>query len=878
MASQAISIAIKAIDQLTSPFKAMRKQTEELGSAFRESQSKIREMAATRKMIESFAATKDKLASYKLETESLTKSIDDLNLEMTNATRPTKSLQKELAKLQQKQKLVISATDLSQAELDKLETNLHQAGYSTNKLTSATIKLDQALERERQAARAAKDALAPLNKAHREIAAIKEKTQAMGTIATNVTVGGVTSKGIGEKLIGAVAKPVNVAVEFEQRMSTIQALAAGDEGDKAKREAIVAGLRDQALELGASTQYSASQAADAQAELSRSGWTVNQILGGTPSVLLMAKAANLELAQAAEIASGTMNGFGLMSENTAEQLKQVMRVSDVLALAANKSSQGVADIGEAFKYVAPVAKAAGIELETISAATMAAANAQIKGSAAGTALRAGILRLAAPTKESTKLMESLGMSAEEAAAGHQAAMDATRSLGIQVTDSAGNMKPFQDIMEQMAIATKDMGDAKRLDVVSTIFGTEASATFLAIMDKALDKSGKGLRGFEAMLRQSAGTSQRLKAIMEDNAGGAIANLGSAVEGLSIAVGSLLLNDLKDVIAGIAGAVGSIINWVNNNKTLAKTILIAGAVIGGLAVTMGTAMIVAGALINAFTTISGVVSIATIRFGVWKTAMMASSGVVPGLIAKLAALKIAIMTHPILFIAGLVAIVAGLIIYHWDKIGPALVSVFNFAWKWIKTGICAIVPPIIEVAGSILYWLTWPQRKIIEAYLAVGSWFLEFLKGMGGPFEAFAGWIEDVCNSLVKTITGIIPMELIQSVKEWFSEDEGKAVTVETTNSVKTKLEPSADQPTLLQSMGIDATKSTASEAEVRVTPATNAGGEPVSGRSNDIRIDIGSVSFDAKLVNEAEWKDFIEKRLREFAEMVGQRTRARAYD
>ena len=214
-------------------------------------------------------------------------------------------------------------------------------------------------------------------------------TKGLKTAATTITGTAVALEGIG---IAAV----KAGSDFEAQMSRVKAIsgAAGTEFEK---------LKDQAIQLGADTSFSASQAAEGMENLAAAGFTTNEIMEAMPGLLDMAAASGEDLANSSEIAASTLRGFGLEAEEAGH-------VADVLAENANRTNAAVSDTGEAMKYVAPLARAAGISFEETAAAIGIMANAGIKGSQAGTTLRGAISRLSKPTDDMRDAMEELGIS------------------------------------------------------------------------------------------------------------------------------------------------------------------------------------------------------------------------------------------------------------------------------------------------------------------------------------------------------------------------------------------------------------------------------------------------------------------------------------
>ena len=209
-------------------------------------------------------------------------------------------------------------------------------------------------------------------------------------VATTAITGTATALG------GISTAAVKIGSDFEAQMSRVKAIsgATGEEFEK---------LKKQAIQLGADTAFSASEAAQGMENLAAAGFTTSEIMDAMPGMLNLAAASGEDLASSADIAASTLRGFGLEASDAAH-------VADVLAENANRTNSSVSETGEAMKYVAPLARAAGISLEETAAAIGIMANAGIQGSQAGTTLRGAISRLSKPTDAMTAAMEELGIS------------------------------------------------------------------------------------------------------------------------------------------------------------------------------------------------------------------------------------------------------------------------------------------------------------------------------------------------------------------------------------------------------------------------------------------------------------------------------------
>ena len=260
-------------------------------------------------------------------------------------------------------------------------------------------------------------------------------------------------------------------------------------------------LREQAKELGKSTVWSSSQAAEGQQYLAMAGFNKEQILKSMPGMLDLASAGGIDLGSAADIGSNILTGMGL-------DASEMGRVGDVLVNTFTKSNTNLTMLGETMKYAAPVAKSLGVSVEEAAAMAGKLGDAGIQGSMAGTTLRTVMLRLSAPSKEGAKALDA---------------------LGVKTTDAAGNMRKMPEILADLNKAMAKMPEAQKAAYTKAIFETEAMSGAFVLMEQA----GKGaLQEFISSVKKS-GTAKEVAAKQNDNLLGDYKGLTSALEGLTI---------------------------------------------------------------------------------------------------------------------------------------------------------------------------------------------------------------------------------------------------------------------------------------------------------------------------------------------------------
>ena len=361
-------------------------------------------------------------------------------------------------------------------------------------------------------------------------------------------------------LIGAV----ETAANFEAAMSKVQAITRSNSSE-------MQALTENARMLGETTQFSATQAADAMSYLGMAGWNANQIIAGMPGLLALAAAGGTDLARTADIVSDDLTAFGLSAD-------QAGHMADVFAVTVTRTNTNVEMLGETMKYAAPVAKAFGASMEETAALAGLMANSGIKASQAGTALRSGFLRLAGPPKQATKAMQELGMSMSDITAQQQETKAALESLGISMSDTNGPRK-MSAILTELRDKTADLGQEEKLATLKMIFGTEAATGWLAV----LDAGPETFNDLVDQMENCDGEAQKMAETMMNNAKGALIQLKSAMEGLGISVGNVFLPALTTAMKGMSSMAAAASGWVKAHEGIVAGLGSIGAAAAGLMV-------------------------------------------------------------------------------------------------------------------------------------------------------------------------------------------------------------------------------------------------------------------------------------------------------
>lgn len=446
---------------------------------------------------------------------------------------------------------------------------------------------------------------------------------------------GKTVEGIGSKLTKGVTLPLGLmavaaaktSMDFGAQMSRVQAIS-GATGKE------MGALKNQAIKLGAKTAFSAKQAAEGMENLASAGMNSKQIMKAMPGVLNLAAVSGGDVAKAADNMSTSLNAFGLSAGKSGH-------VADVFAEAAAKTNAEASDMGDAMKYVAPQAHAAGLSLEETAAAIGVLSDAGIKGSTAGTTLAQALMRVQSPSAEAKKAMQQIGFSAY---------------------DANGKMKPLAKQVSELKGKLKGMTDEQKQNTLATIYGMEGGRA----MNVLLQAQGGKLSSLTKALKNSKGSAADMAKIMQDNAASAVEQLGGAFESAAIAIGDKMAPTIRRVADLISDLIGK---FLDASPAVQNFILVAL----GIAAAAGPILVVIGKMMQF--TASTKTAMAALR------AMNGEAKLTGGLLKALPWVVVA---------AGIALLVAGFVKLYKSSaqfrdfvndIGSALRSIFGPAIEW-----------------------------------------------------------------------------------------------------------------------------------------------------------------------------------------------------
>lgn len=506
-------------------------------------------------------------------------------LSKVNST--TSSLSKELKGVNSLLKLDPSNTELVAQKQVLLSKNIEETGEKLELLKDVQKQADNAI------ANGTKISEENYRNLQREIANTENKLKTLQTQASKWTTAGKAIEDFGNKItnvsnkvdklgntlttgltvpiVGLGTAAVTTGNSFEAQMSRVQAIAGAT-----KKELEL--LTNQAIDLGAETSFSATEVASAMENLASAGFTTNEIMEAIPGLLDLAASSGAELATSSEIAASAIRGFGL-------EASEAGHIADVFAKAAAKTNAQTEDMGEAMKYVAPVAKTVGLSIEETTAAIGIMSDAGVKGSQAGTTLRSGLTRIVKPTKM---------------------VRDAMEELGVEFYNSDGKMKSLTEIIDTLQESTKGLTDEVKNQALAQIFGTEALSGMLSLVNRGSDELANMTKEFQ----NADGAAEEMANTMLDNTAGSLESLSGSLESAGIAIQKALAPEIKELAKKIQNLVDDFSDLseeeqLNIVKTLA---LVAG--IGPLIKLLGTTGKVVGNTTKGIGLLSQAIAVAT----------------------------------------------------------------------------------------------------------------------------------------------------------------------------------------------------------------------------------------------------------------------------
>ncbi|WP_096911760.1 phage tail tape measure protein [Escherichia coli] len=623
-----IRVAFSAVDRLTRPAENARRLMGQLGDSIQRTQGAIKNLE---RQARSFERARDAVSKADAGIVKARRQLNALNQLQRTGTVLSEKQQKLMQQLSTRLERLNESRTREIQKMRELGGELKRHGISLtgsdNTIQQAIRRTEQynnQLERERQA-------LARVTRARERYSRAQETAGKLKT-------GGALAIGAAAAGGYAAGRFLQPAIGFGKEMSRVQALTRID-----KNSPQFKALREQALKLGSETQFTASDAASGQSFLAMAGFTPQAIQAALPGVLNMALAGGVELGETADIGSNILTQFNL----TADQMD---RVGDTLTAAFTRTNTDLRALGETMKYTGPVAAKLGISLEEAAAMAGMLANNGLRGSDAGTAMRASLSRLASPPK---------------------AAADALKELGVSVADARGKMRPMEDVLLDLYKATQKYGQVDQVSFFKDIAGEEA---FVGLQTLVAAAGSGELQKLTRELQGARGEADRVAKVMADNLDGDLKNLDSAWEGLRIRISDLVDGPLRFVTQWFTRVLEKITSLAQAHPVLTRQLLIAGGALLAMTATIGSLSLVIGVLYGKLATLRLGFDILTRSMNVVRV-LPALWGMVTGSVSLLGG-AIGALFSPVGLIVAALAGAAVLIWKYWDPIRAFFAGVFS----------------------------------------------------------------------------------------------------------------------------------------------------------------------------------------------------------
>ena len=598
--------------------------------------------------------------------------------------------------LSQKQRLLKDAIGATKEKLDSLKVAQEQAKQQLENGELGQDKYD-ALQRE-------------IVETEEELRRLQQEAATTSTALSKIDVAGQKMEAVGNSIAGAGKKMMGVttviggvgvaavktAADFDSAMSQVAAVsgATGKDFDD---------LRNKAREMGSKTKFSATEAAEAMNYMAMAGWKTEDMLGGIEGVMNLAAASGEDLAITSDIVTDALTAFGLSAKDSGH-------FADILAAASSNANTNVSMMGETFKYCAPIAGALGFSAEDTAEAIGLMANAGIKSSQAGTALRTIMNNLAGDVKISGK---------------------AIGDVTIATTNADGSMRDLSDILADCRTAFSGLTESEKAQAAESLVGKNAMSGFLALMN-----AGEGdIEKLSSAIENCDGSAEKMAMTMQDNLAGQLTILKSQLQELAISFGDILMPAIRSIVSKLQGFVDKLNGMDEGTKRTIVTIALLVASIGPLLIIIGTTISKIGVAMQGFVKLANGVS-------KLKVAIQGGTGVLGKLGAALGG-----VSAPVLAVVAVIAVLVAAFVHLW-RTNEGFRDAIIGTWNRIKDTISGFCQGIVDRLNALGFQFT----DIVDVLKTVWDGFCQILAPI---FEGVFNHIANILSTVTGVITGIL---------------------------------------------------------------------------------------------------------------------------
>lgn len=546
-----IKVSLSAANKLSSPVSAAQRSAAGLATQIKATHASIRNLQSQSKTFERLSNSVNKNSQAYETAKNKVKALRDQYPPLTQQTEEQK---KALAAARLERDRYGRTLDKEKQKLNTVTATLYRHGISARQSGDATAQVTRRTEIYNRQLDEQRRRLNAVTRAQGQYAKSKELRNKLAT-------GGAVATASGAGFLYGASRLMAPGFQFDEGMSGVQALTRLD-----KNSPQLAMLREQAKALGASTAYTSTDVASGQKFLAMAGFTPEAIKAALGGVLNMGLAGDMDLGEASDIGSNVLTQFQLKPE-------EMNRVSDVLTATFTRSNTDLRQLGETMTYAGPIAAQLGVSLESMAAMAGTMADNGIRGSMAGTSLRAGLSRMVAPVGKG------------------QAALD---KLGVSIKDASGKLRDADEILKDVGKSMRKFDQASQIRMKKDIFGEEAMVGMGAVIDAVMNGRYDALKTANIGAEGEADKNAKVKI---DNLSGDIKQLDSAWEALRIAISESVDEPLRKLTQAATDFITRVKDWTEKHKGLTKALTLGAmviattvAVLGGLALAVAAVIV------------------------------------------------------------------------------------------------------------------------------------------------------------------------------------------------------------------------------------------------------------------------------------------------